>query len=216
MSVAEKVDELADKHDLEDLVAMAACNNNHARVGKIKICCIHADSRIKVTHKRWGSSQWGLPCIHPLADKNIIFTEGLWYLVLTSGQEIELGQAIDQGLCLEQTEDSKLGLFLVVMFLGAVFVVFVLLSGLFVFLLRRSKSPPSEQLRAINIRLLRVADIVFILVFSPLLIFLSLLTALIIYYYTKTNGSNIPVMYRRSRIGYKGKRFMIYKFRSLF
>jgi lipopolysaccharide/colanic/teichoic acid biosynthesis glycosyltransferase len=114
-------------------------------------------------------------------------------------------------VCLDGSNNfSNFESLLVPMLLGA-----VLLAGLLAFFYYRSHAPPQKKVRTINTRLLRLLDIVFILVFSPLLIILALFTALIIHYYIKTNGSKVPVIYRRTRIGYKGEEFMIYKFSTI-
>ncbi len=56
----------------------------------------------------------------------------------------------------------------------------------------------------------RVLDLTLVLAFSPALVLISSLVALVI-----KCGSNGPVLFTQRRIGYKGREFICYKFRTM-
>ncbi|MFZ0826423.1 MAG: sugar transferase [Verrucomicrobiia bacterium] len=70
-----------------------------------------------------------------------------------------------------------------------------------------SRSPGAVQ----GLRWKRTLDALLILLALPFLIALALLVALLI-----RSGSRAPVLFRQKRVGYQGRRFMCYKFRTMF
>ena len=73
--------------------------------------------------------------------------------------------------------------------------------------LRHSLSPKAVQ----NFRWKRTLDVLLILLALPFLIPLALLIAIII-----RSVSTGPVLFRQERVGYLGRRFMCFKFRTMF
>jgi lipopolysaccharide/colanic/teichoic acid biosynthesis glycosyltransferase len=73
--------------------------------------------------------------------------------------------------------------------------------------LRCSLSPKAVQ----DLRWKRMLDVLLILLALPFLIPLALLVALLI-----RSGSRGPVLFRQERVGYLGRHFMCFKFRTMF
>jgi len=73
--------------------------------------------------------------------------------------------------------------------------------------LKDSPSPKPDQV----LRWKRTLDALLILLALPLLVPLALLVALLI-----RSGSGGPVLFRQERVGYQGRRFMCFKFRTMF
>ena len=72
------------------------------------------------------------------------------------------------------------------------------------------KSSPSLKADP-ALRWKRILDTLLILLVLPFLIPLSLLVALLI-----RSGSRGPVLFRQERVGYQGRRFVCFKFRTMF
>ena len=69
--------------------------------------------------------------------------------------------------------------------------------------------PPTKADRALRWK--RILDVLLILLALPLLVPLALLVALLI-----RSGSRGPVLFRQERVGFRGRRFMCLKFRTMF
>jgi len=108
--MAEKVNKLAERYSIDSLLLLTSCNEKHGKGGKASMPYIHAASSVeRYKYKRKGDRNYIQSSRNGLHDKAVLYSEDGWYLVFTSGEEMELGEAIDNGtlLSLLGAEDSQ-------------------------------------------------------------------------------------------------------------